>query len=103
MYAVVRVAGKQIMARPDEVVDVPRLDVEAGSLIRCDEVLAYSDGTDVRVGRPRLEGVKVVGEVLGHRRADKILMYKMRRRKGYRRTQGHVQEYTRIRIKEISA
>ena len=60
MYAVVRVAGKQIMARPDEVVDVPRLDVEAGSLIRCDEVLAYSDGTDVRVGRPCLEGIKVV-------------------------------------------
>ncbi len=103
MYAVVRVAGKQIIARPDEIVDVPRLDVEAGSIIRCDDVLAYSDGKVVQVGRPRLEGVTVTGEVLGHRRGEKILMYKMRRRKGYRRTQGHVQEYTRIRIKEISA
>lgn len=103
MYAVVRVAGKQIIARKDEIVDVPRLDVEEGSLIRCDEVLAFSDGTNVRVGRPRLEGVMVTGEVLGHRRADKIVIYKMRRRKGYRKTQGHVQEYTRIRIKDISA
>lgn len=103
MYAVIRVAGKQVIARPDEVVDIPRIQAEAGALISCDEVLAFSDGTNVRVGSPRLEGVKVVGEVVGHRRADKILMYKMRRRKGYRKTQGHVQEYTRIRIKEISA
>ena len=103
MYAVVRIAGKQVMAKPNEIVDVPRLDVEPGSIISCDEVLAYSDGTEVRVGRPRLEGIKVIGEVIGHRREDKVLLYKMRKRKNYRRKKGHVQGYTRLRIKEISA
>jgi len=103
VYAVVRIAGKQFMARPNEIVDVPRLDVEPGSIISCDEVLAYSDGTDVRVGRPRLEGIKVIGEVIGHRREDKIVLFKLRKRKNYRRKKGHVQGYTRLRIKEISA
>ncbi len=103
MYAVVRLAGKQVMAKPNEIVDVPRLDVEPGSIISCDEVLAYSDGTEVRVGRPRLEGIKVIGEVIGHRREDKVLLYKMRKRKNYRRKKGHVQGYTRLKIKEISA
>jgi len=103
VYAVVRIAGKQVMAKPNEIVDVPRLDVEPGSIISCDEVLAYSDGTEVRVGRPRLEGIKVIGEVIGHRREDKVLLYKMRKRKNYRRKKGHVQGYTRLRIKEISA
>jgi len=91
------------MAKQGEVVDVPRLDAEPGSIISCDEVLAYSDGTDVRVGRPRLEGIKVIGEVVGHIRADKVMLYKMRKRKDYRRKKGHVQGYTRLRIKEISA
>lgn len=103
MYAIVRIAGKQVIARPQETVEVPRLRVEAGSIIRCDEVIAFSDGSEVRVGTPLLQGVTVTGEVLGHTRGEKIRIYKMKRRKGYRRTLGHVQEYTKIRIKEITA
>jgi large subunit ribosomal protein L21 len=103
VYAVVRLAGKQFWVKPNEIVDVPLLDLEPGTLISCDEVLAYSDGKDVRVGKPLVEGVKVVGEVIAHARAPKIQLYKMRRRKGYRRKQGHKQHYTRLRIKEINA
>ncbi len=103
MYAVVRIAGKQFMAKPNEIVDVPLLDVEPGSIVSCDEVLAYSDGKEVRVGRPRLEGIKVTGEVIGHGRDDKIVLFKHRKRKNYRRKKGHVQGYTRLRITSISA
>lgn len=103
MYAVVRLAGKQFTVKPNEIVDVPLLELEPGTIINCDEVLAYSDGADVRVGRPLVEGVKVVGEVVAHRRAGKLLLYKMKRRKNYRKKQGHRQHYTRLRIKEITA
>ena len=103
MYAVVRLAGKQVIVKPNAIVDVPLLDAEAGTVIKCDEVLLYADGENVRVGRPSVEGVSVIGEVLEHRREDKITIYKMRRRKAYRRKQGHRQGYTRLRIKEITA
>ena len=103
MYAVVRLAGKQFTVKPNEIVEVPLLELEPGSLISCDEVLVYSDGKDVRVGRPLLEGVKVVGEVVKHGRERKILLFKMRRRKNYRKKMGHHQGYTRLRIKEITA
>ena len=103
MYAVVRLAGKQFWVKPNEIVDVPLLELEPGTLISIDEVLAYSDGTDVRVGKPLVEGVKVVGEVVAHAREAKIQLYKMRRRKNYRKKMGHRQHYTRLRIKEITA
>ena len=68
MYAVVRLAGKQFTVKPKEIVDVPLLELEPGTTLSFDEVLAYSDGADVRVGRPLVEGVKVVGEVVAHKR-----------------------------------
>ena len=102
MYAVVRLAGKQYTVKPNEIVDVPLLEVEPGSLITCDEVLVFSDGKEIRVGRPLLDGIKVVGEVVNHGREGKILLYKMRRRKNYRKKMGHRQGYTRLRIKEIT-
>jgi large subunit ribosomal protein L21 len=104
VYAVVRLAGRQVIVKPNEIVDVPLLELEPGTLISCDEVLAYSDGKkDVRVGKPLVDGVKVVGEVVGHGREGKILLYKMKRRKGYRRKMGHRQRFTRLKIKEITA
>ncbi|HEY5133239.1 MAG TPA: 50S ribosomal protein L21 [Candidatus Krumholzibacteriaceae bacterium] len=103
MYAVVRLAGKQFWVKPNEIVDVPLLELEPGTVISIDEVLAYSDGTDVRVGKPLVEGIKVVGEVVAHAREAKIQLYKMKRRKNYRKKMGHRQHYTRLRIKEITA
>jgi large subunit ribosomal protein L21 len=103
MYAVVRLAGKQFMMKPDERVTVPLLDVDPGSIIRCDDVLIYANGDDIRVGQPLLDGVNVTAEVLEHGREKKIRIYKMKRRKGYRRKQGHRQDFTILRVKEISA
>lgn len=103
MYAVVRVAGKQVRVEPDIDVQVPLLDADIGSTIQCDDVLLFSDGKDVHVGQPRLDNVKVTAEVLSHGRHDKIIVFKMKRRKGYRRKNGHRQGYTLLRIKKISA
>lgn len=103
MYAVVDMAGKQFTVKPDEKIKVPHLDVEIGSLIQCENVLLFSDGKDVRVGKPHLDNVKVTAEVVDHGRERKIIVFKMKRRKNYRRKNGHRQGYTTLRIKEISA
>ncbi len=103
MYAIVRIAGKQVVARPDEIVEVPKLDIEAGKIVQCSDVMVFSDGNEIKVGSPLLDDITVTAEVLGHVRGEKIRIYKMKRRKGYRRTKGHVQEFTRIKITEISA
>ncbi len=102
MYAVVNLAGKQFTVKPEENVKVPLLDAAVGSIIRCDDVLFYADGEDVRVGQPRLDDVTVTAEVLQHARDKKIIVFKMKRRKNYRRTRGHRQDYTLLKIKEIS-
>ncbi len=103
MYAVIDLAGKQFTVKPEESIRVPLLDVEVGSTIQCDNVLLYSDGEDVRVGNPMLDGIKVTAEVMSHGRDKKIVVFKMKRRKNYRRKNGHRQDYTLIRIKEINA
>ena len=72
VYAVVRLAGKQVTVKPEEQVEVPLLDAEVGSIIRCDDILLYSDGADVRVGKPQLDGVSVTAEVIEHGRKGKI-------------------------------
>lgn len=102
MYAVVQLAGKQFMMKPEERVKVPLLDAEPGSVIKCEDVLVYADGKDVRVGRPNLDGISVTAEVLEHGRDKKITVFKMKRRKGYRRKKGHRQGYTLLKVKEIS-
>jgi large subunit ribosomal protein L21 len=102
VYAVVQLAGKQFMMRPEERIKIPLIDAEPGSVIKCEEVLVYSDGKDVRIGRPHLDGISVTAEVLEHGRDRKITIFKMKRRKGYRRKKGHRQEYTILRVKEIS-
>ena len=103
MYAVVLLAGKQYMMKPDERVKVSLLDVEPGNTIRCEDVLVYSDGKDVRIGQPHLENITVTAEVVEHGRDKKIIVFKMKRRKGYRRKNGHRQDYTLLKVKEISA
>lgn len=102
MYAVVQLAGKQFMIRPEERVRVPLIDAEPGSVIKFEDVLVYADGSDVRVGRPRLDNVSVTAEVLEHGREKKITVFKMKRRKGYRRKKGHRQDYTLLKVKDIS-
>ena len=101
MYAVFQSGGKQFRAEPGARLRIPSLEVEAGDAVTFDNVLLASDGENVSVGTPVLEGAQVKGEVLGHGRAKKIVVFKRKRRKGYRKKQGHRQGFTEVRVDEI--
>jgi large subunit ribosomal protein L21 len=101
MYAVFRTGGKQFRAEPGKKIRVPSMAVEPGDSITFDDVLLASDGKDVKVGEPMVKGAKVKAEVVHHGRDRKIIVFKRKRRKGYRRKQGHRQGYTEIRVDEI--
>jgi large subunit ribosomal protein L21 len=101
MYAVFRTGGKQFRAEPGKRIRVPSLTGEPGDAVTFDDVLLASDGKDVQVGLPLVEGAKVKAELVGHGRNRKIIVFKRKRRKGYRRKQGHRQGYTEIRVDEI--
>lgn len=103
MYAVFATGGKQYRAAPGEVVRVEKLEAEEGASVEFDRVLMVADGDDVKIGDPVLNGGKVTGEVTSHGRGDKIRIIKMRRRKHSRKTQGHRQHYTEVRVKDIKA
>ena len=102
MYAVFQTGGKQFRAEPGTRLHVPTLKAEAGDTVTFDEVLLAGDGDDVSVGLPTVEGASVKAEVLGHGRDKKVVVFKRKRRKGYRKKQGHRQGYTEIRIDEIA-
>jgi large subunit ribosomal protein L21 len=102
MYAVFRTGGKQFRAEPGKKIRVPSLDVEPGESISFDDVLLTSDGKEVQVGAPILDGAKVTAEVVRHGRDKKIIVFKRKRRKGYRRKQGHRQGFTELRVDEIT-
>lgn len=102
LSAVVQIAGKQVRVHENDVIRVPLLADEVGSSVEFDEVLLVSD-TDIKVGTPTVKGAKVVAEVLEHGREKKIRVFKMKRRKTYRRTQGHRQHFTQLRITAIQA
>ena len=77
---------------------VPKLDVEPGKKVTFDEVLLTSDGEKVKAGQPMVKGAKVVAEVVGHGRGEKIIVFKFKRRKNYRKKTGHRQDFTEIKI-----
>jgi len=101
MHAVIRTGGKQYRVAEGDVLRVEKLDAEAGSTIDLADVLLISDGDNVQVGTPLLEGKSVSAEVQTHARADKIEVIKFKRRKKYRRTYGHRQHYTQLKITSI--
>ncbi|MCK4538715.1 MAG: 50S ribosomal protein L21 [Candidatus Krumholzibacteria bacterium] len=103
MYAVIDLAGKQFTVKPEDSIQVPLLDAEVGSVIQCDNVLLFSDGDDVRIGKPKLDNIKVTAEVVSHGRDKKIIVFKMKRRKNYRRKNGHRQGFTLLKIRGIDA
>lgn len=102
MYAVIKTGGKQYKVQKDEVLKVEKLPVNAGDDIDIDKVLMVSDGNTVIVGKPCVAGAKVIAEVLGHGRGKKIMVLKFKRRKQYLKRQGHRQDFTQIKIKEIA-
>ncbi|TVP77353.1 MAG: 50S ribosomal protein L21 [Gemmatimonadales bacterium] len=101
MYAVFRTGGKQFRAEPGARIQIPSLDAEAGDEIVFDDVLLAHDGETTAVGKPTVEGAKVQAEVLGHGRTKKVIVFKRKRRKGYRRKQGHRQGFTEVQVNEI--
>ena len=103
MYAVIETGGKQHKVTPGEIVKVERLEVEEGKPVAFDRVLLVADDTGIRVGTPMVSGAKVVGTSLGDGRAAKVLIFKKKKRKQYRRTKGHRQFFTAVRIDRIEA
>lgn len=101
MHAVFRTGGKQFRAAAGKRLRIPSLDAAAGTTVTFEEVLLVSDGEDVRVGTPTVEGATITAEVLGSGRGKKVIVFKRKRRKGYRRKQGHRQGYTEIRVERI--
>ncbi len=101
-YAIVQTGGKQYRVAEGDVIDVEKLEVEAGSETNLD-VLLVSSGTDLQVGTPMLTGATVTAEVVDQHKGDKVIAFKYKRRKGYHRTVGHRRQLTRLKIKTISA
>ncbi|MHB8744032.1 MAG: 50S ribosomal protein L21 [Sulfuricaulis sp.] len=101
MYAVIESGGKQYRVTPGDVIQVEKLDAPEGQTIDLNQVLMVSDEQGVRVGNPVLAGMAVTAMVKGHGRGDKIRVFKMRRRKHFRKTMGHRQYYTELEITGI--
>ncbi len=101
MFAVIASGGKQHKVVAGEVLRLEKLDSKVGETVEFDRVLMVGTGSAVQVGRPYVEGSRVEAEVLAHGLSDKIHVVKFRRRKGYRRKQGHRQHYTEVKIKDI--
>jgi large subunit ribosomal protein L21 len=103
MYAVIKTGGKQYRVVAGEKIKVEKLEGEVGSKVIIDQVLMLADGDDVTIGAPVVKGASVSATVIAQGRADKVMIFKFRRRKHYRKTQGHRQDYTEIEIQGIAA
>jgi len=102
-YAVIRTGGKQYRVSPGDIIRVEKLPGDPGAGVEFAEVLMASNDGAVRIGTPLLDGVKVTAQVVQQDRAKKILVYKKKRRKNYRRRQGHRQYFTEVRVLGIEA
>ncbi|UCF31114.1 MAG: 50S ribosomal protein L21 [bacterium] len=101
MYAVIATGGKQYRVSEGDIIRVEKLPAEVGSDISFDQVLLVGDGEKIRIGTPVVDGASVTGKVVEQDRRRKIIVFKMKRRKNYRRKQGHRQDYTGVRIEKI--
>lgn len=101
MYAVVRTGGKQYRVAAGEVFHVETLEGKVGDVVEIKEVLFVGEGDSVRLGKPLLAGAAVTAEIVDQGRAKKILVFKHKRRKNYRRMKGHRQGFTALKVKEI--
>ena len=103
MYAVVKTGGKQYRVSKDDVIIVEKLSADAGAAIELDEVLILDNGKETVVGKPLVDGARVAATVLDQTRGEKIIVFKKKRRKDYKRKKGHRQDLTVLRITEILA
>ena len=103
MYAVIQVAGFQYRVERGQVVRVPLLEAKEGDSLTVDNVLLVHDGSEIKVGRPKVDGAEVTAKILEHGRTPKLVAGKFKRRKKYRRRWGHRQGFTEIEISDIKA
>lgn len=103
MFAVIKTGGKQYRVAADDVITIERLPAEAGETVTLGEVLLLSNGDDVKVGAPLVEGASVVAEIVELTRGPKVIAFKKRRRQNSKRKRGHRQDLTTVRIVEILA
>ncbi|HEX9483738.1 MAG TPA: 50S ribosomal protein L21 [Gemmatimonadaceae bacterium] len=101
-YAIIRTGGKQFRVEPGKKYRIPTIVGDAGGSIEFNDVLLGSDGQNVRTGIPSLSGAKVTGEIVKHGLGDKIIVFKMKRRKNYAKKQGHRQGFTEVKINDIT-
>ena len=102
MHAVVKTGGKEYRISKGDVIRVEKMDGKVGDQVTMKDILMVSDEGQVQVGNPLLANAMITGEIVQQVKGEKILTYKMKRRKNYRRTKGHRQTYTYIRVNEIS-
>jgi large subunit ribosomal protein L21 len=103
MYAVIQTGGKQYKVAPGDVVKVEKLEAKKGDTVEIKEVFLIADGDKMSIGKPTLASAMVTAEVLGEDKGEKLLIFKHRRRKGFRKTNGHRQNYTTLKVKDIKA
>jgi len=102
MYAIIDIAGQQFKVKKEQKVFVHRLDAEEGSKVSFNKVLLIDNEGEVAVGSPNVAGASISAKILNHCRADKVLVFKKNRRKGYQKLNGHRQDLTQIQIEEIN-
>lgn len=102
MEAIIQTGGKQLRIAPGDIIEVEKLDAAEGDVITLDQVLYAKDGETVVIGKPLLENAAVKAKVLFQGRGKKIIVFKLKKRKSYRRKNGHRQDFTRLKIEEIT-
>ena len=102
MYAVIKTGGKQFKVTEGESLKVEKLSTEVGKVLVLNSVLTLVDGEKVTIGKPMIKGASIDATVISHGKGDKLKIFKMNRRKGYRKSQGHRQSFTEIKINKIA-
>ena len=102
-YAIIKTGGKQYKVAAGDVIEVEKLEVEPGSETSFGDVLLYAEGAEIKSDAAALQGATVIAEVLAQTKADKVIAFKYRKRKGYHRTVGHRQKLTKVKITAINA
>ncbi|MGD8981920.1 MAG: 50S ribosomal protein L21 [Desulfobacterales bacterium] len=103
MYAIVKTGGKQYKIHEGDIIRIEKIDGNIGNPISFDQVLMFSDGENTSIGQPILDNVTVKGHIVEQGKGKKIIVFKYKRRKRYRRKQGHRQQFTAIKIDQIEA
>jgi len=102
MYAIVETGGKQYRVQEGDVIVIEKLNVEAGEEVVFDKVLAAGEGSDIKVGKPYVDGCSVKGSVIENGKGPKVIIFKFKAKKDYRKRQGHRQPYTMVKIESIA-